>query len=551
MRKPDQSQADAPARGVDLPDRAAGKHSETLPAEYRADIVVYGGTSAGVMAAIQAVRMNKTAVIVEPGRRIGGLTTGGLGRTDIGSKAAIGGLAREFYRRVRAFYADASNWRWQKPESYQATGANRAAQSEDCMWTFEPSAAQKIFADFIAETNVPVAYGERLNRAGGVAMDGRRILSIEMESGRKFRAAMFIDASYEGDLMAAAGVACRIGREAESVYGENLNGVRARQAVYHQLRPGVDPYVVRGQPASGLLPGIDPAGPGVEGAGDARLQAYCFRMCLTDHPENRLPFQKPAGYCDLDYELLFRNYEAGETAIPWINTPMPNRKTDTNNRGGVSTDFIGRNFRYPAGTYAERAAIVRAHLKYQQGLMWALANHPRVPAAIRAVVSCWGVCKDEFLENAGWPEQLYIREARRMIGAMVMTQHHCEGRVKAADPVGMAAYGMDSHHVRRYVGADGFVRNEGDVEVGNFAPYPISFQSIVPCAGECVNLAVPVCLSASHIAFGSIRMEPVFMLLGQSAATAAAHAIDEQTAIQHIDYDRLQRRLLADGQILT
>jgi hypothetical protein len=346
-----------------------------------------------------------------------------------------------------------------------------------------------------------------------------------MESGRRFRAKMFIDATYEGDLLAKAGVSFTVGREANAQYNETLNGVQTAQGIYHQLQRGVDPYVRKGDSTSGLLPGIDPTGPGVEGAGDRRVQAYCFRMCLTDRAENRIPFAKPDGYRELDYELLFRNFEAGETSTPWIHSLMPNRKTDINNRLGFSSDFIGQNYDYPEADYAERARIKERHKQYQQGLMWTLGNHPRVPEKIRAQVAPWGMCKDEFLETGGWQEQLYIREARRLVGETVMTQHHCEHREVAKDAVGLAAYGMDSHHVQRHLDAKGHVRNEGDVQVRVAGPYPISYRALVPKSAECANLLVTVALSASHIAYGSIRMEPVFMVLGQSAATAAALAI--------------------------
>ena len=516
------------------------------------DLVVYGGTSAGVAAAVQAKRMGGTVVLIEPSRRLGGLTSGGLGQTDIGNKQAIGGISREFYQRVRAHYDDPAAWRWQRREEYRDGGQTRTAPDEDAMWTFEPSVALAIFEDFVREYEIPVVYGERLDLAegAGVVMEGARIAAIRMESGREFRGRMFIDATYEGDLMAKAGVSYTVGREANSVYDETLNGVQTAMARFHQLRPGISPYVVAGDPESGLLPGIDPDGPGEEGSGDHRVQAYCFRMCLTDHPENRIPFHKPEGYDELDYELLLRNYEAGEDGFPWINSAMPNRKTDTNNRLGFSTDFIGQNYDYPEGDYETRQAIVDRHRHYQQGLMWTLAYHPRMPEAIRREVSRWGMTRDEFVEGGGWQEQLYIREARRMVSDYVMTQHHCQGRQFAEDAVGMAAYTMDSHHVQRYVTEEGFVQNEGDVQVGGFPPYPISYRSIVPKAGECENLLVPVCLSASHIAFGSIRMEPVFMVLGQSAATAALHALEEETAVQQIDYPRLRARLLSDGQVL-
>jgi hypothetical protein len=522
-----------------------------LPQEPRDyDVVVYGGTSGGVAAAVQARRMNRAVVLIEPSRRLGGLSSGGLGQTDIGNKAAIGGLARDFYRRVKAHYETPAAWTWQKREQYKDGGQTRTGAGEDAMWTFEPSVAARIFEDWVKEAGVVVVKGERLERRSGVKKQGGRIVSIATESGAVFTGRMFIDATYEGDLLAAAGVEFTVGREANATYGETLNGVQTKNAKHHQLKPGVDPYVKKGDPASGLLPGLDPAGPGEEGAGDRRVQAYNFRMCLTDHPENRIPFHKPAGYQELQYELLLRNFEAGETVHPWINSAMPNRKTDTNNRLGFSTDFIGQNYAYPEAGYEERAKIVERHRLYQQGLMWTLANHPRVPEKIRAEYARWGMCKDEFVEGAGWQEQIYVREARRMVGRLVMTQHHCQGREVAPEPVGLAAYTMDSHHVQRYVDANGHARNEGDVQIGGFPPYPIGYGSIIPRKEQAENLLVPVALSASHIAYGSIRMEPVFMVLGQSAATAAVHAIEAKTAVQDVDYPKLRERLLADGQAL-
>lgn len=517
------------------------------------DICIYGGTASGVAAAVQAARMGQSVVLIEPTRRLGGLTTGGLGQTDIGNKQAIGGIAREFYQRVRAHYANDAAWKWETRQQYQDGGQTRTAPNEDAMWTFEPSVALKILNDFIREAKVSVVYGERLDLKNGVTTRGnnpKRITEIRMESGRRFRAKMFIDATYEGDLLAKAGVSYTVGREANAQYGETLNGVQTAQGIYHQFQRGVDPYVRAGDAASGLLPGIDPTGPGVEGAGDRRLQAYCFRMCLTDRTENRIPFVKPEGYHDLDYELLFRNFEAGEPGTPWIHSLMPNRKTDINNRLGFSTDFIGQNYDYPEADYAERARIAARHKHYQQGLMWTLGNHPRVPEKIRAQVSPWGLCKDEFVETGGWQEQLYIREARRLVGETVMTQHHCEHREVAKDAVGLAAYGMDSHHVQRHLDANGHVRNEGDVQVRVAGPYPISYRALVPKSAESANLLVPVALSASHIAYGSIRMEPVFMVLGQSAATAAALAIKDNVPVQQLDYEKLRARLAADKQVL-
>lgn len=535
--------------------------SRTTAADDNAhDVVIYGGTSAGIAAAVQVKRMGGSVVVIEPGRRIGGLTTGGLGQTDIGNKAAIGGIAREFYQRVREYYEQPESWKWQRREDYRDSGQTRTGSKEETMWTFEPSAALSIMQHLVREFDIPVMYDERLDRTRasnldsrvlGVTLDGKQITAISTESGQSYRGRVFIDATYEGDLLAGAGITYAVGRESNEVYGETLNGVQTRHAEFHQFVPGVDPYVVPGDASSGLLPGIDPNGPGEEGSGDRRVQAFCFRMCLTDHPENRISFAKPDGYDPLVYELLLRNFEAGEKGMPWINSSMPNRKTDTNNRTAFSTDFIGHNYAYPEASYAEREAISQRHREYQQGLMWTLANHPRVPDHIRREVARWGMCRDEFERDDGWQQQLYVREARRMIGAAVMTQHHCQGRAVAEDAIGLAAYTMDSHNVQRYVDANGHVRNEGDVEVGGFPPYTISYGSLTPKPEDCENLLVPVCLSASHIAFGSIRMEPVFMVLGQSAATAAMQAIEADVPVQAISYAALKEKLLADGQVLA
>lgn len=525
------------------------------------DIVIYGGTSAGIAAAIQASRMGKSVVVIEPTNRIGGLTTGGLGQTDIGNKQAIGGIAREFYQNIRDHYENPANWKWQKKEEYRDGGQTRTAEGEDAMWTFEPSAALEVYHEMLKDENVVIKYNQRLDRAEGVEKKGATITSITMESGEKYASKMFIDATYEGDLLATAGVSYTVGREANEKYGETLNGVQypdysptlkgeqSLNAGNHNFVKGVDPYVEAGNPASGKLPYIG-EGPGKFGEGDHRVQAYCFRMCLTDHPENRIPFKKPDGYEEINYELLFRNYEAGFNKVPWINSAMPNRKTDTNNNHGFSTDFIGQNYNYPEASYEEREAIRQRHRHYQQGLMWTLAYHPRIPENIRERVSRWGTCKDEFEREDGWQQQLYIREARRMVSNFVMTQHHCESLEVVKDAVGLAAYGMDSHHVQRYITEDGYVKNEGNVQAKVKGPYPISYRSIIPKANEADNLLVPVCLSASHIAFGSIRMEPVFMVLGQSAATSAVLAIENDVTVQKLKYKQLKKQLIKDNQNL-
>ena len=528
------------------------------------DLVVYGGTSAGISTAIEASRLGKSVVLIEPTGRVGGLTTGGLGQTDIGNKMVVGGISREFYQGIKRYYENPDNWKWQKRSEYKDAGQTRTESGEDAMWTFEPSAAMSVYRDMMAKEKITLVYRQRLNRETGVKLDGRRIIEITMETGQKYAGRMFVDATYEGDLMAASGVSYTVGREANSQYGESLNGVQANRigitlsgtvshnGYNHNFTEGVDPYVRKGDPSSGLLPFITEGGrPGIDGTGTKGLQAYCFRMTLTDHPDNRIPFQKPEGYNELEYELLFRNYEAGYNRVPWINSDMPNRKTDTNNRDGFSTDFIGQNYAYPEASYAEREQIVERHRQYQQGLMWSLANHPRIPENIRKEVSRWGTCRDEYEREDGWQQQLYIREARRMVGDYMMTQKNCEGMEVVTDPVGMAAYTMDSHNVQRYVDANGFVKNEGNVEAHGFPPYPVSYRSIVPKKDECPNLLVPVCVSSTHIAFGSIRMEPVFMVLGQSAAVAAALAIDMNVAVQEVPYETLKSRLLERGQVLT
>jgi hypothetical protein len=483
--------------------------------------------------------MDMTVVLIEPSKHLGGLTSGGLGATDIGNKAAIGGISREFYQRVKKHYSNTASWKQEQAEKYRS-GRTSEQIHDDARWTFEPSVAERIFDQLCRETGVVVVKKERLDLARGVEKTGARIVRIRMESGRPFTGRMFIDATYEGDLMAKAGVSYTVGREANSQYGETLNGVQTKNATKHQFVAGVDPYVKKADKSSGLLPRVQARPPGEDGSADRRVQAYNFRLCLTDAKENQIPFTEPAGYDALEYELLLRNFEAGETRAPWHPLMMPNRKTDD----------IGRNYDWPEADYGTRDKIFAEHLRYHQGFIWTLVSNPRVPARIREEVSRFGLCKDEFRESGGWPHQLYVREARRMVTDYVMTQHHCQGKTIAEDAVGLAAYTMDSHNVQRYVDDKGQVRNEGDVQVGGFPPYPISYRSIVPRQAECENLLVPVCLAATHIAYGSIRMEPVFMVLGQSAATAAMLAIDRQTSVQQVGYSRLRERLLADKQVL-
>ncbi len=515
-----------------------------------ADVVIYGGTSGGVTAAIQTARMGKTAILIEPTKFLGGLTTGGLGATDIGNKKAIGGLSREFYASVFSYYKDASKWQHETRDAYFAKKPHGNTGSEDTMWTFEPHVATEIYEAMLKEAagKVTVVLGERLDLKKGVVKDGTQLTQIIMESGRTFTAPMFIDATYEGDLMSKAGVRYHVGREANSVYGEVINGVQVARTIHHQFTKNVDPYVKPGDPSSGLLPGIE-KDPGEEFSGDRKVQAYNFRMTTTDVPENRLDWVKPANYDERWFELALRNVEAGDERISWAPSWMPNRKTDTNNNFAISTDFIGMNWDYPEADYATRAKIWQAHEDWQKGLMWTYAHHPRVPKKIRDAYQKLGLAKDEFADNDHWPRQLYVREARRMISDYVMTEKNCKRQEIVEDSVGMGAYNMDSHNIQRFVTKEGFVRNEGDVQFGS-RPYPVSYRSIRPKAEECSNLLVPVCLSASHIAYGSIRMEPVFMVLGQSAATAAVHAIEQGSTVQGIDAAKLKARLLADNQML-
>jgi len=519
------------------------------------DVVVYGGTSAGVIAAVQAKKMGKSVVVVGPDVHLGGLSSGGLGYTDTGNKAVIGGLARNFYHRVWVEYQKESTWAWQKPEAFGNKGQGTVAMDKDerTMWIFEPSVAEKVFEDYVKEYGLTVLRDEWLDRAKGVRVVDGRIAEITMLSGRKFAGKMFVDATYEGDLLAAAGVSYHVGREANAVYGETWNGNQV--GILHHghhfgaVKKPISAYKVPGDPSSGLLPRISAEPPGVRGEGDKRVQAYCFRWCATDHPDNRVPFPKPANYDASQYELLVRVLDAGWRQTFHKFDLLPNRKTDTNNHGPFSFDNIGMNYDYPEASYERRKEIIREHRDYQQGLLWFLANDPRVPADVREEANRWGLPKDEFKDNGHWPHQIYVREARRMVGAFVMTENELTKKKPTPDSVGMGSYTIDSHNVRRYVTPEGHVQNEGDIGVP-ISPYSIAYGALVPKRGEIANLFAPVACSASHIAYGSIRMEPVFMILGQSAATAAALAIDGDLAVQDVPYAALRARLLADGQVL-
>jgi hypothetical protein len=502
-----------------------GPSSNANPAVYRADLCIYGATSAGIAAAVQAVRMGLKVVVAEFGRRVGGLSAGGLGATDIGNKAAIGGISREFYQAVGRHYGK--------------------TDGDGTQWTFEPHVAEAVFLNWLEQYGIAIHFEQQLTQ---VERANGRIRSLVMENGNRYEAGMFIDATYEGDLLAAAGVSYHVGREANSVYRETLNGIQFGSP-NHRFNAFIDPYVLPGKPDSGLLYGVSDAAPGVQGEGDRCVQAYNFRICLTNVPDNRIPFPEPPNYDPEKFTLLTRYIQAGIWDAMRLHIPMPNGKTDLNNYGAVSTDHIGMNYDWPDGSYARREEIFQDHLHYNLGMLYFLSNDERVPEAVRKEVSQWGLPSDEYEAFGHWTPQLYIREARRMISDVVMNENHCRGLQTVSDPIGLAAYTMDSHNCRRIV-LGGQCVNEGNVEIPPTQPYSISYRAIVPKEEECVNLLVPVCLSSSHIAYGSIRMEPVFMILGQSAATAAALALQADVPVQRVDYGRLRQRLIDDKQIL-
>ncbi len=522
--------------------RVATPLAAAAPPVGRYDVVIYGGTSAGIVAAVQTRRMGHSVLLIEPRAFLGGMSTSGLGWTDTGDKRVIGGLSREFYQAVKRKYDDPRRWVHERPENYRPY-----RPAEDALWAFEPHVATEIFAEWLAEAQVPVLRERELK---AVSKEGGRITGLLLSDGGVITGRRFIDATYEGDLLALAGVSFTVGRESNAAYGETLNGVQKARAVSHQFVRPVDPYLVPGNPASGLLEGIN-IQPGEDGQADQRVQAYNYRLCITDVPENQIPFEKPAGYDAAQYELLLRNFEAGDLRLPLSIIMVPNRKTDVNNNHAVSTDWIGMNYDYPTAHAADRAEFERRLKRYTQGLLWTLACHERVPADIRDKVARWGWAKDEWTDNDHWPYWPYVREARRMVSDYVHTELDCRRLRDCPDPVGMGSYNMDSHNCQRYVDEHGHVRNEGDIQVSPRGPYLISYRALVPRRAECTNLLVPVCVSCSHIAYGSIRMEPVFMILAQSAATAACLSLDGDIDVQDVEYAALRARLEADRQVLV
>jgi len=524
------------------------------PNIYEADVIIYGGTSAAVTTAVQVVRMGKSVIVVSPDMHLGGLSAGGLGFTDTGNKEVIGGISREFYHRVYQHYQTDEAWKWQQQSEYGNKGQGTPAIDGEnrTMWIFEPHVAEQVFDDFMEENKIKLLRDEWLDRSGGIEMDKKTIKSLTTLSGKVFKGKIFVDATYEGDLMALANIDFHVGREANSVYGEEWNGIQVGVLHHgHHFITDIDPYVIPGDPSSGVLPKISTENPGQKGDADHKVQAYCFRMCLSNHPENRIPFPKPDNYDPHDYELLARIFESGWREVFNKFDPIPNRKTDTNNHGPFSTDNIGMNYDYPEASYERRKEIIKEHEDYQKGLMYFLANDEKVPAEVREKMSQWGLAADEFIDNGNWPHQIYVREARRMIGEFVMTENEIQGKSPVNKSIGMGSYTMDSHNIQRYIKPDGFVQNEGDIGVHPKNPYMIDLGTILPKPEQCNNLLVTTAVSSSHIAFGSIRMEPVFMILGQSAGTLAALALEKGIRIHEVEYAELKAILLKDGQVLS
>ena len=503
------------------------------------DLVVYGDSSGAVTAAVAAKRKGLSVILINPTGFLGGMSASGLGATDfLGQRKTFGGIASEFYEGINKAYG------------------------QKHVRSFEPHVGEQVFKKLIADSQVEVLFDEKLNRETGVKMDGKRIASITTLSGKTFHGKMFIDATYVGDLMAAAGVSYTVGREPESQYGEDLAGVRrgdTKPRLHYGQRDKdhfvaeVDGYVIPGDSSSGLLPHIHKIEGLKNGQGDHKIQGYNYRMCLTKDPALKIPLEKPEGYREIDHELLLRIFDAGDKRMPALIEPLAGSgsKVDWNNMHSVGSDYVGANWEYPEASYAKRREIEKEHQLYIRGFLWTLGNNKRVPQYIRKQAAGYGLPKDEFQRNGGWPYMIYIREARRMVSDYVMTQHNCMGKKKAQDSVGLASFGMDSHAVQHIVNEQGHVRNEGVIWRRPPVPYPVSYRSIIPRKGECENVFAPVCVSASHVAHGSIRMEPVFMVLSESAATAAAQAISDGVSVQDVDYDTLRGQLLKDGQRLS
>ena len=497
------------------------------------DVVVYGATPAGVMAAVAAGRQGLSVALLEPSAHLGGMATGGLSRTDVGRREVIGGLPLEFYWRAGQYY-------------------DMDRHGQEVSWQPEPHVALAIMKQMLEASQVTVLMRHRLLEKRGVAKSGTRITEIFTENGGTFNAKVFIDATYEGDLMAQAGISYAWGREGTLQYGEPLAGVRA-ETPGHQFKVKLSPYDANGK----LLPEIYSGLTGMPGSADKKFQAYNFRLCFSRDPANQAPFPKPEGYDPGRFELLARLLRARteqEGHAPALRSvfligPIPNNKADMNNMGPFSTDFIGGSWAYAEASYAERAKIWQAHYDYTAGFLYFLARDSQVPKPLQDEMNQWGLAKDEFIDTGNWPPQLYVREARRMIGEYVMTQKDAQTEISKPDPIGMGSYGIDSHNIQRVISKEGFVTNEGDTEV-SAQPYQIPYRILAPKRQEVQNLLVPVCVSASHIAYGSLRMEPQYMMMGQAAGVAAKLAIANNLPIQDIDTKELTKMLKAQGVIL-
>ncbi|MFI8605542.1 FAD-dependent oxidoreductase [Cellulophaga baltica] len=524
-----------------------------IPKTYKADVVIYGGTSAAIASAIQLKRMGKSVLVVCPEKHIGGLSSSGLGFTDLGNKRVIGGISKEFYEEVYAHYQNKDAWNWQPKTDYGNIAQGTTAIDDDLktMWTFEPHVAENIFENFVKENQIEILRDKWLDRESGVKMEKGKIISITMLDGTTYKAKIFIDATYEGDLMAAAGVKYHVGREANSVYKEQWNGVQ-KEEFHHSHNFGdrkISPYVIPDDPTSGVLPRISTEDPGEQGSGDHRVQAYNYRLCTTNAEGNVVPFEKPENYDPAQYELLRRVFESGRYSM-FGGGKIPNMKRDVNNVGPFSSDNIGMNYEYPEASYEKRKEILEEHIAYHKGLLYFWGHDESVPERFRISIKKWGLAKDEFADNGHWPYQIYVREARRMIGEFVMTENEILGRNKVTQSIGMGSYTMDSHNAQRYITKEGYVQNEGDLGIDAEEPYQIHLGTILPKEKECKNLLVSAAVSSSHIAFGSIRMEPVFMILGQSAGTLAGLALEDNKNLHDIFYGTLRKVLQKDGQVL-
>jgi len=492
------------------------------------DVVVYGGTASGVITAVSAAREGVNVALLVPGMHLGGMVSGGLGATDYGKKEVVGGMSLEFFERVGRHY------------------------DEPVSWTFEPHVAEQVFKEMVREAGVRVFYAHRLLERRAVRKVGARILEISLENGSVFQAKIFADCSYEGDLMAQAGVSYTWGREAVSTYGESLAGVRPKDAG-HMFEVDIRARDNEGR----LLPEIGSGSRGELGSADKKVQAYNFRLCLSSDPKNQLAFPKPPKYDPSTFALLSRLIQAltqKEGHPPSMKqlmhiSLMPNNKTDVNNNGPFSTDYIGKSWDYPESDYRRRDEIWQDHANYVASFFYFLANDSQVPPELRGEVNRWGLAKDEFVDTNHWPHQLYIREARRMIGTYVMTQKDIQTEITKPDAAGMGSYNSDSHNVQRYVTEEGMVQNEGNMEVP-VEPYQIPYRILLPRRAEAFNLLVPVCLSASHVAYSTLRMEPVYMIIGQAAGVGAAMAIKEKVAIHEINTQALAARLRSQGATL-